>query len=87
MRDENLKSTERIGSSRGRITWKFVSKTEVTLRNKEEKEQIYSRNSKRKIQKECYRIFKEGKMVTAIVYNVVFLCCSVLSFELDAVAQ
>jgi len=37
MRDENLKNTERIGSSRGRITWKFASKTEVTLRNKVEK--------------------------------------------------
>jgi hypothetical protein len=37
MRDETLKSTERIGSSRGKTTWKFVSKTEVTLRNKEEK--------------------------------------------------
>ena len=38
MRDENLKCTERIGSSRGRITCKFASKTEVTLRNKGRKE-------------------------------------------------
>jgi hypothetical protein len=36
-RDETLKSTELIGSSSGRITWKFASKTEVTLRNKGEK--------------------------------------------------
>jgi len=38
MRDENLKSTKPVGSSRGRITWKFASKKEVTLRNKGEKE-------------------------------------------------
>jgi hypothetical protein len=38
MRDENLKSAERVGSSIGRITWKFESKKEVTLRNKGEKE-------------------------------------------------
>jgi len=37
MRDETLKSTERIGSSRGKTTWKFVSKTEVTPRNRGEK--------------------------------------------------
>jgi hypothetical protein len=38
VRDENLKSAERVGSSIGRITWKFASKKEVTLRNKGGKE-------------------------------------------------
>jgi hypothetical protein len=36
-REENLKSTECIGNSKGGIIWKFASKTEVTLRNKGEK--------------------------------------------------
>jgi hypothetical protein len=48
MRDENLKITERIERSGGRITWEFASKMEVTLRNKEEREQIYSHKSKKK---------------------------------------
>ena len=47
MRDENLKSTESMGNSRGRISWKFESKTELTLRTKGEREQIYSHKSKK----------------------------------------
>jgi hypothetical protein len=42
MKEKNLRMSKRVKARRNRLTWKFTCETEITLKNKEEREQIHS---------------------------------------------